>query len=608
VHGAASLGQAGTVVAVGFTPAEMKALRITDAIENTAWYVPRRTLAFGSFTGDFDGQGLSLGLLQWNIGTGSLQPLLQAFAREHPDRFAAAFGAEADELRAVLREQRPRQLAWARGINTGDRRQPIREPWSSHFRRLGEDAAFQRIQLRAVRPRMDAARRYGRHFGLTTERGLALMFDIVTQQGAYWITCKRERCVRRARLIQERRDAEARRLGRELSELELMAIIANVVGDVALERWREKVRDRKMMIVRGRGRVHGHEFDLARDFGLTDGAWDTGTPQPPAPGGATRVAVPALFPPGNGGAAAAAAPAVNPRAVELNRRFADSLRWGPRRAEIALLLGFRDHTPDELRFAEGLARWQQAQGLTPDGVLGPTTWARLQPRLHAGTAPPPASAPPSPAAAARTPAEAFAERVLERHIARSTARRKPLRDLAESELATVSGTEIKMRADAAREAGRLLADANRALAAARAAGNPDALRTTAISAGSGYRGRAHQETVWRNNFKRYYAETAAAREKLPGGPHGDAAVAHMVDYVAWRVAPPGFSLHQAGTAIDFQQKRSRGSEIGNSTASDAIRRWQATWFFRWLQENAKVVYGFHPYPKEPWHWEYGQRT
>ncbi|HZT35291.1 MAG TPA: hypothetical protein VFA15_05200, partial [Nitrososphaera sp.] len=44
--------------------------------------------AFGTVAGDFDGQGLSFGLLQWNLGRCTLQPLLRAFQRTDPARFA----------------------------------------------------------------------------------------------------------------------------------------------------------------------------------------------------------------------------------------------------------------------------------------------------------------------------------------------------------------------------------------------------------------------------------------------------------------------------------------------------------------------------------------
>jgi hypothetical protein len=249
----------------GFSASEEKALRLTNAFENTSHYARTRELSFGTLAGDFDGQGLSFGLLQWNIGTGSLQPLLRAFERGHAAAFDAVFGADAAAVREMLGQPRERQLAWARSINdySNPRRPQVQPRWREHFIRLGADAAFQAIQLNAVRPRMDRAVAYARTYGLTSERGLALLFDIVTQHGAAWPQKRNRR-----ELIERRRAAFEREQGRAPNEQELMRIIVDVIVATVAERWRENVRRRRMTILDGRGTVHGHEFDLARDFGI----------------------------------------------------------------------------------------------------------------------------------------------------------------------------------------------------------------------------------------------------------------------------------------------------------------------------------------------------
>jgi LAS superfamily LD-carboxypeptidase LdcB len=162
-----------------------------------------------------------------------------------------------------------------------------------------------------------------------------------------------------------------------------------------------------------------------------------------------------------------------------------------------------------------------------------------------------------------------------------------------------------MRRDASEAAERLLAAANVALAAARASGDPAAKLTVRITSSSGYRGADHQRRLWRGYFGDYYNQTTTARAALPGGPHGDQAVRYMLDDfgIPGRIAAPGYSNHQAGIAIDFQQIRARGHGVRNSTKAAAKRAWKDTWFFRWLCDNAST-YNFQPYRKEPWHWEY----
>src|SRR5436305_1637619 len=60
----------------------------------------------------------------------------------------------------------------------------VAEPWKSRFFALGQTPEFQSIQLaQAECFHKDAVAMCG-HFGLVTERALALMFDIRVQNGA----------------------------------------------------------------------------------------------------------------------------------------------------------------------------------------------------------------------------------------------------------------------------------------------------------------------------------------------------------------------------------------------------------------------------------------
>ena len=241
----------------GFSSAEEKALRITSSFETG------KPLGFGGLTGDFDSMGISFGLMQWNFGTGSLQPLLLEFAQRHSQRFNTIFGSDASRFLQVLQRSRQEQMRFARSIN--DSRKRIVEPWASRFGQLANDPLFQRIQLRHVRRSMNFAVNHARQLGLRSERGLALMFDNVTQNGAAWLQ-RRNRAAR----IQQRRTAFQQRMRRTPTEREFLEIIANVIADTVNPRWSADVRRRRMTVVQGRGRVHGRNHDLGREFGLTD--------------------------------------------------------------------------------------------------------------------------------------------------------------------------------------------------------------------------------------------------------------------------------------------------------------------------------------------------
>src|SRR3954454_17259486 len=60
-------------------PVSLRCLALTSSFE-TGNMPPE---CFCGVTGDFDGQGISFGALQWNIGQGSLQPLLHEMFQKH---------------------------------------------------------------------------------------------------------------------------------------------------------------------------------------------------------------------------------------------------------------------------------------------------------------------------------------------------------------------------------------------------------------------------------------------------------------------------------------------------------------------------------------------
>jgi peptidoglycan hydrolase-like protein with peptidoglycan-binding domain len=73
------------------------------------------------------------------------------------------------------------------------------------------------------------------------------------------------------------------------------------------------------------------------------------------------------------------------KAVEYNREKSAQLGWGAHFDDIVAKVLRLNFTPEESYFAELLADWQAANGLTPDGMLGPGTWARMKQILGIGS-------------------------------------------------------------------------------------------------------------------------------------------------------------------------------------------------------------------------------
>jgi hypothetical protein len=75
------------------------------------------------------------------------------------------------------------------------------------------------------------------------------------------------------------------------------------------------------------------------------------------------------------------------RAVERNRALATQLRWQPHYDAIVRLLASTgclqpNYTPGWEDLSKAVACWQQRQGLTADGIIGPNTWRRMQTLLR----------------------------------------------------------------------------------------------------------------------------------------------------------------------------------------------------------------------------------
>ncbi|MDB4950008.1 MAG: peptidoglycan-binding domain 1 protein [Gemmatimonadetes bacterium] len=212
---------------------------------------------FAGLAGDFDGQAMSFGVLQWNLGQGTLQPLLQQIDRESPSVVQAVMGDGYAEFRAFLAKPKADQMAWARGKQSSNKWQ---DPWRSRFKALGRTAEMQKIQVAGAGDRYQKGLALVQAYGLWSERAAALMFDIVVQNGSIKDATKQQILADFARI-----DGSLPKADQEVLK---MRAVANRRAEAASAKFVEDVRSRKLTIANGSGTVHGDKYDLEKTYGI----------------------------------------------------------------------------------------------------------------------------------------------------------------------------------------------------------------------------------------------------------------------------------------------------------------------------------------------------
>lgn len=196
----------------------------------------------------------------------------------------------------------------------------------------------------------------------------------------------------------------------------------------------------------------------------------------------------------------------------------------------------------------------------------------------------------------------FMRRVYKLHLGRASSDpARPFRDnMPSSTLGEVDGS--KLLKAAAIQCAELLREARDALLVAQRAGDSQALRTSSIRIGNGYRSAQLQFGLWQANFIRKFSETAKDRSLMAGGPLGSRAAKSMSRTMSKKVAAPGYSWHNSAKAVDFHTTVN-GEDLEANSAQ--IQKWKKSWLFGWLRENAsRHAFYLNQQIDEPWHWEW----
>ncbi|VWX55725.1 conserved hypothetical protein [Burkholderiales bacterium 8X] len=211
--------------------------------------------------GNFDGAGLTWGIIGFTLRYSSLNTILLRAEEKQPGILAGAFGAaEAEGLLRLLRAPgeaaKAERMALANKISLGDKKYNLAPVWKEGFHKLGLDPMVQAIQVEVARegyfqPALATAQTYA----MTTELGMALCFDIHVQNGGVKPAARQH--------FLDHGGAKA------ADEGQRRLLLAQAVASQAREEYRKDVLTRKESFARGKGTVHGLAYDMAA-WGLAD--------------------------------------------------------------------------------------------------------------------------------------------------------------------------------------------------------------------------------------------------------------------------------------------------------------------------------------------------
>lgn len=209
---------------------------------------------FGLAKGNFDGAGLTWGIIGFTLSSGEIQELLSQAEQTATGTLERVMGDLADEWLEISSKPRSAQLDWADALSIGPGKQGLPPEWKDAFAKLGEEPIVKRLQLdKAYQDYFVPAATTARRVKLSSELGMSLCFDLHVQNGA-----SRVKAV-----------AEIEAGPPSATELAQREALANLTADKSAASWREDVRSRKLAIARGKGTVHGRAYTLA-SWGLAE--------------------------------------------------------------------------------------------------------------------------------------------------------------------------------------------------------------------------------------------------------------------------------------------------------------------------------------------------
>ncbi|WP_315778789.1 MULTISPECIES: D-Ala-D-Ala carboxypeptidase family metallohydrolase [unclassified Bradyrhizobium] len=206
--------------------------------------------SFDRVVGNFDGAGITFGLIGFTLANGEIGRLLTRIEAMRPGSVATAFGALYPQLMSILSATKAERLAWADSISLGANKYDVAKPWKDAFKRVGSYPQARRAQIEHA---------YDVYWKAARSRISDFMpgKPLTMQDAAFWF----DAAVQNA-LDDEERDLLKQAGHSAATGRQLRGDFAKIIADGSSPRWRRDVLSRKMTFVDGTGAVHGSQYAL----------------------------------------------------------------------------------------------------------------------------------------------------------------------------------------------------------------------------------------------------------------------------------------------------------------------------------------------------------
>jgi hypothetical protein len=153
------------------------------AFFETSNYYPE---CYGITSGNWDDQAISHGVLQYNFGQGTLQPLWNHLNTNYQQLCWDTFGADYTEWANLINAPLAEQRVFGTNIIDPLNEHKIIDPWKTYFMNLGTSQPSIDKQIEMSGSWHTNGLKWFKNLGLYSRRGYALMFDISVQMGRFF--------------------------------------------------------------------------------------------------------------------------------------------------------------------------------------------------------------------------------------------------------------------------------------------------------------------------------------------------------------------------------------------------------------------------------------